>query len=186
VNAHSSNPHYAPTKEYHSEIRKGDFVLIDLWCKKKDENAVYADISRVAVADSQPTEKQKKIFSLVREAQKAATELVIKRCSQRQEIKGYEVDQAARLVIEKAGYGEYFMHRTGHNIHIQDHGPGTHMDSLETYDERPVLPGTCFSIEPGIYLPNEFGVRLEYDVFITKDWKVEVSGGVQDSIVCLL
>lgn len=183
---HSSLPHYCPSREKHREICKGDFVLIDLWCKKKKSNAVYADISRVAIADTQPTTLQKEVFSLVRRAQKEATALVQERCRGSLPLYGYEVDIAARKVIDEAGFGEFFIHRTGHNIHTSDHGPGTHMDSIETWDERPILPRTCFSIEPGIYLPQQFGVRLEYDLFITEKNQVEISGGIQDEIVSLL
>ncbi len=186
VNAHICDPHYVPKRESSSEIRKGDFVLIDLWCKKNGPKDIYADISRVAVADKMPTEEQKQVFFLVRNAQKKATELVKERFLQKKPLKGWEVDQAARQVIEDAGYGAYFVHRTGHNIYIQDHGPGTHMDSIETWDDRPVLAETCFSIEPGIYLPEKFGVRLEYDVFITKDGVLEITGGEQNEITNLL
>ena len=186
VNANSSNPHYCPTKENHQLIQRGDFVLIDLWCKKKTEGSVYADISRVAVVDSKCNKKQQTIFSLVKKAQEAATDLVTDRCSKGIEVRGSEVDMAARLVIEEAGYGKYFIHRTGHNIYTQAHGPGAHLDSLETYDERVLLPGTCFSIEPGVYIPGEFGVRLEYDVYIGLDLSVTVTGGVQEEIRRLL
>lgn len=186
VNANSSNPHYVPTKEEHQEIRKGDFVLIDLWCKKKQQGSIYADICKVAVADSNPTKEQQEIFDLVRLAQKKATDFIIQKSQTGQKILGWEVDKIARDVIEKAGYGKYFVHRTGHNIYEQDHGPGTHLDSIETLDDREIIPETCFSIEPGIYLPGKFGVRLEYDVFLTKEKTVEISGGIQDEIVCLL
>ncbi len=186
VNENSSNPHYIPTKDVHKEIKKGDFVLIDLWCKKKGPRSIYGDICRVGVADEKPTPFQEEIFSIVKKAQEEATRLVKERFQQKKPLKGHEVDQAARNVIEKAGFGEYFIHRTGHNIHIQDHGPGTHIDGLETWDDRPILAKTCFSIEPGIYLPGQFGVRLEYDVFITEEGNVEISGGVQNEIKRLL
>jgi Xaa-Pro aminopeptidase len=186
VNANSSNPHYVPTKEKHQEIRKGDFVLIDLWCKKKNLGSIYADICRVAVADIKPSQEQQDIFMIVRKAQKEATDFVVQKITTGQKLLGYEVDQTARDVIEKAGFGQYFVHRTGHNIYEQDHGPGTHLDSIETFDDREILLETCFSIEPGIYLPGKFGVRLEYDVFLTKDRTIEISGGVQEEIVSLL
>jgi Xaa-Pro aminopeptidase len=99
---------------------------------------------------------------------------------------GWEVDRACREVIEQAGYGGYFIHRTGHNIDETDHGNGAHIDNYETQDRRQLLRGTCFSIEPGIYLPGKFGVRLEYDVFIHPDGLVQISGGIQEQIVCLL
>jgi len=185
VNAHSANPHYAPTAESSSEIKKSDFVLIDLWCKREGEETVYADITRVAVAAKQPTEKQKLIFDIVRRAQETATQLVRDRFSQGVPVYGWEVDQACRDVIEKAGYGKYFIHRTGHNIDINDHGNGAHIDNYETHDDRELMPMTCFSIEPGIYLPGEFGVRLEYDVVIHRDKSIQVTGGTQNEIVTL-
>ncbi len=186
VNAHSADPHYEPIKEKSSEIKKGDFVLIDLWCKKKHPKAIYADICRVAVADTQPTEKQKEIFSIVRTAQKAATEFVASRYAKKESIRGCEVDQVSRKIIEEKGYGKYFTHRTGHNIYTKDHGPGAHIDSLETQDVRELIPRTCFSIEPGIYLPGDFGVRLEYDVFLGDQGKIHINGGFQDEILALL
>lgn len=185
VNENCSDPHYVPTLEKHKEIQEKDFILIDLWAKKKEEGSIYADICRVGVADRSPTDEQKKIFDLVKKAQETATNLVRQRFSHKDSLKGWEVDASARNVIEESGYGKYFVHRTGHNIHTRDHGPGTHMDSLETFDDRRVLAKTCFSIEPGIYLPH-FGVRLEYDVFVTEEGEVEISGGIQHEIKCLL
>jgi Xaa-Pro aminopeptidase len=185
VNAHSSDPHYEPTKEGSSEIKKGDFILIDAWCKKQHPRAIYGDICRVAVAAAKPTEKQAEIFSIVRKAQKAATDFVISRYSKGESVKGYEVDQVSRAIIEEKGYGKHFTHRTGHNIYTSDHGPGAHIDSLETQDLRELIPHTCFSIEPAIYL-TEFGIRLEYDVYLGDNGKVEINGGVQDSVSTLL
>jgi Xaa-Pro dipeptidase len=186
VNANSALPHFEPSREGSSEIKKGDFILIDLWCKKKHPRGVYADICRVAVADTVATEKQKEVFSIVRAAQRAATEFVISRYAKGESLKGYEVDQVSRKWIEEKGYGKYFTSRTGHNIYTNDHGPGAHIDSLETQDLRELIPHTCFSIEPGIYLPGEFGVRLEYDVYLGDQGKVHVNGGFQDSILTLL
>jgi Xaa-Pro dipeptidase len=186
VNGNSSDPHYIPEKDTALEIKEGDFILIDLWCKKNKTGSIYADICRVGVAASKPTKEQEEIFNLVKNAQLKATDLVRERFRERKSVKGWEVDRAARDVIEKAGYEEFFFHRTGHNIYLQDHGPGTHMDSIETFDDREIIPRTCFSIEPGIYLPNNFGVRLEYDVFVTEEGEVEISGGVQSEIKCLL
>lgn len=186
VNAHTADPHYIPVQERAVLIKPGDFVLIDLWCKKNEHEAAYADITRVAVAGQYPTNHQQTVFDIVRRAQKAATELVRTRFAEKKPLRGWEVDQAARDVIDEAGYRDYFIHRTGHNIDVQDHGPGAHMDNYETHDDRLVVPGTCFSIEPGIYLPGEFGVRLEHDVFVHKDGRVQVTGGEQDQIVCLI
>lgn len=185
VNAHSADPHYEPLKQTSSPIRKGDFILIDLWAKEKDEKAIYGDITRVGIAASKPTAKQQEVFAIVRKAQKAAVEMVKSRFAQNKRIDGWEVDEAARAVIRDAGYGAEFIHRTGHNIEMTLHGSGAHMDNLEMHDVRPILRSTCFSIEPGIYLPGEFGVRLEFDLLVHKDGRVEISGGEQDAIVCL-
>ena len=182
VNEHSSDPHYAPSKINSAKIKKEDFILIDLWCKKNVPNAVYGDITRVAVASSNPSPRQQEIFNCVKEAQSKTLAFVKERYERGVPILGFEVDRICRQVIEDAGYGESFLHRTGHNIDEDDHGPGAHIDDLETHDTRKLLPGTCFSIEPGIYLKGEFGVRLEYDVFLHPDGKVIVTGGIQKEI----
>ncbi|MBX7067466.1 MAG: Xaa-Pro peptidase family protein [Parachlamydiales bacterium] len=183
VNAHSADPHYEPRETGSSAIRKGDWILIDLWAKEKD--GVFGDITRVGVADKAPTPKHAQVFQIVREAQKAAANLVKSRFAANKRIEGWEVDDAARSVIRNAGFGEFFTHRTGHSIELSLHGSGAHMDNLEMHDVRPILPGTCFSIEPGIYLPGEFGVRLEFDVLVHHNGHVEISGGEQDKIICL-
>lgn len=186
VNAHSANPHYLPNQEKFEQIRQGDFLLIDLYCRKKKTGAPYADITRVAVVADQPEPRHNEIFEIVRSAQAKALELVKERFQIGEQLKGWEVDKVCRDVIEEAGYGKFFIHRTGHNLDAELHGPGANIDNFETCDDRQILPGTCFTIEPGIYLPGEFGVRLEYDVFIHQDGKVEVNGGVQSEIECLL
>lgn len=183
VNGNAADPHYIPTKEKHSPIKKGDFILIDLWCKKDLPHAVFADITRVGIAAEKPTVKQQEVFSLVRKAQKEGTDLVIKRYREGKEIQGGEVDQLVRKVISDGGYGDYFTHRTGHNIYTVNHGPGANLDAIETDDHRPLIPRTCFSVEPGIYLPGEFGVRLEYDVYIHPDGTVEITLPPQEEIV---
>lgn len=186
VNEHSADPHFEPQIVGSSAIKKGDFVLIDLWCKKKVPGSIYGDITRVGFAGTEPTSRHKEIFSIVRNAQRQATEFVEKRWKSKELIRGFEIDQVCRSVIEKAGYGQYFTHRTGHNIYTDDHGPGAHIDSLETNDVRPLVPQTCFSIEPGIYLPGEFGVRCEYDVYLHPEGTILVTGGSQDAITCFL
>ncbi len=186
VNGHSADPHYEPLKEGSSVIEKGDFVLIDLWAKEKGEGAVYGDLTKVAVAAREATERQKEVFGVVKRAQRAAVALVKERFREKKRVEGWEVDDAARNVIREAGFGDFFLHRTGHNIEVELHGSGAHMDNLEMHDVRPILKGTCFSVEPGIYLAGEFGVRLELDVLVHKDGSVEVTGGEQDEIVCLL
>lgn len=187
VNAHSADPHYSPTSSTASLIKAGDFVLIDLWCKKNTPQAVYADITRVGVIASNPTRRQQEIFNIVKAAREAAMSLLRARLDSGQSIMGWEVDQICRDVITKAGYGEYFTHRTGHNIGERDHGDGANIDNFETQDRRQLLPGTCFSIEPGIYLPGEFGVRLEHDVYLELDGKhLRATGGPQDEIFRVL
>jgi Xaa-Pro dipeptidase len=184
-NAHTADPHYNPTAEKSAAIKKGDFILIDLWCKKKEARAVFADITRVGVADSSPTEKQFTVHQIVRNAQRAATEHLQSEMEFNRMVRGYELDRIARKVIEDAGYGDFFTHRTGHNIYTDLHGPGANLDSLETFDERPLIPRTCFSIEPGIYLPGAFGVRQEYDVYIDENSKIQINGGIQEKITTL-
>lgn len=187
VNAHTANPHYSPSPADSHPIRLNDFILIDLSCKKKDSNAVYADITRVAIAASKPELKQQKIFDIVKEARGAAIALLKARIPCGKKVMGWEVDEVCRKVITDQGYGKYFIHRTGHNIGQTIHGNGANLDNFETEDFRRLLPGTCFSVEPGIYLPDEFGVRLEYDVYLPLDGKsFLITGGIQDNIVCLI
>lgn len=185
VNQNSANPHYAPSESHSAPINSGDFILIDLWCKKNIPDAVYADITRVGVAAPQPTARQKKIFEIVKEARDEATRFIKECHAMGRAVQGWQVDQAARDVIIQAGFGEYFIHRTGHNISEEVHGAGTNLDNLETHDYRELLPGTCCSIEPGIYLPQDFGVRLEYDIYLGFKGECHVTGGVQNEVVCL-
>ena len=175
VNAHSADPHYQPSAERTSPIVKGDFLLIDLWAKQTRPGSVYADITWCGVCSSAPAERQAEVFGIVAAARDAALGLVESRWPDG-EVRGFEVDDAARAVIRAAGYGDFFIHRTGHSIHVSDHGPGANMDNLETHDTRLLLPATGFSIEPGIYLPGDFGVRSEINVALTAT-TVEVTGG---------
>jgi len=182
VNEHAADPHYEPTKENSAKIKKGDFILLDQWCKLDKAEAVYGDITRVAVASDKPSEEQVKVFNIVRKAQKQAIELIQERLKSQKPIQGWEVDRKVRDYIEKQGYGPYFTHRTGHNIEIELHGSGAHLDDLEMHDTRELLPNTCFSIEPGIYLPGKFGVRLELNAIILDNGTLELTGGYQDEI----
>lgn len=177
VNAHSADPHYSPEKSNSKQIHPGDFILLDLWCKKDHPDAIYADIARVGVL-GKPTARQQEIFEIV----KKAREMAISFISSKKSIQAWEVDQQCRDYITKAGYGEFFIHRTGHNIGKEVHGPGANLDNFETHDFRELLPGTCFSVEPGIYLPQEFGVRLEYDVYLTPTREIQITGGIQEKI----
>jgi Xaa-Pro dipeptidase len=185
VNENTSNPHYSPPEFNSASIQPGDFILIDLWCKKKSPGSVYADITRVAVAASQPTAQQKEIFNIVKDARDAATHFIKENYAKGNHIQGWQADQVARDVITKAGYGDYFIHRTGHNIGEEVHGAGANLDNLETHDYRELLAGTCCSIEPGIYLPKEFGIRLEYDIFLGAKGECTVTGGIQTEITCM-
>lgn len=176
ANENSANPHYTPSKQKNKKIKKGDFVLIDLWAKQNKEDAVWADITWVGFVGNSVPDKYKNIFNVVAEARDAAFNLVDSRFKQGKVVRGFEVDAASRKVIEDARYGKYFIHRTGHSITTDLHGSGAHIDNFETKDERLLLPSTSFSVEPGIYLPGKFGVRTEIDVFITKDRKVIFTG----------
>jgi Xaa-Pro aminopeptidase len=186
VNAHSGDPHYEPKAGADAPILEGDFVLIDLWAKCKKPRAVYSDLTRVAFVGREVPARYQEIFAIVAAARDAAIAKVKSSFAAKQVLKGWEVDHACRQVIEKAGYGEYFVHRTGHSIGQEVHGNGANMDGFETREERRVMPRTCFSVEPGIYLP-EFGVRSEVDVFVDVEGKVHVTGGEpQTSVLALL
>lgn len=185
INAHSADPHYQPQKRGSLPISSQDFILLDLWCKKAEPHSVYADITRVGVAAAHPTAKQLEIFHHVKQARDQATEFIKSRYEQTLPIQAWEVDQICRNAIVEAGYGDYFVHRTGHNIGEELHGPGANLDNFETHDFRFLLPGTCFSVEPGIYLPNEFGVRLEYDIYLDPSGEIKITGGIQKQLVCL-
>jgi Xaa-Pro aminopeptidase len=148
-------------------------------------HAVYADITRVGIAAPQPTSRQKEIFNIVKRARDVATIMIKERYENQNPIQGWQVDQACRNFIQEVGFGDYFIHRTGHNIGEEVHGPGANLDNLETHDFRQLLPGTAFSIEPGIYLPQEFGVRLEYDIYLDPVGQIRITGGIQEELVCL-
>jgi Xaa-Pro aminopeptidase len=186
VGPHSGDPHYSPGPDGDGVIKEADFVLIDLWAKLDRPRAVYSDLTWTAFVGREVPERYTKIFQIVARARDAAIAKVQEAFRAKTPLQGWQVDQAARDVIEQAGYGQYFVHRTGHSIGQETHGNGANMDNLETREERRVLPRTCFSIEPGIYLP-EFGVRSEVNVFIDKEEKVHVTGGApQTEVVALL
>jgi Xaa-Pro aminopeptidase len=176
VGPHSGDPHYETTPASNAPIRKGDFVLIDLWAKLDQPRSVYADYTRVAYVGETVPEQYTKIFAIVAAARDAGIKCVTDAFAANEPLLGWQIDAATRAVIEKAGYGEQFTHRTGHNIGQEVHGNGAHIDGLETREDRRIIRRTCFSIEPGIYLP-EFGVRSEVDVYIDGAGTVHVTGG---------
>jgi Xaa-Pro dipeptidase len=181
ANANSSDSHYEPTAEKSAPIREGDFVLIDIWGRLEKAGSVFYDITWTGVVGREPTEREQLVFETVRNARDAAIDAVSRAFAEGRSIRGFEADDAARGVIAAAGFGEYFTHRTGHNIAQELHGAGAHLDNLETHDERLLLPNTCFSVEPGIYLP-EFGVRSEVDM-LTAPGKAWVTGRIQRELV---
>ena len=181
VNRNCSDSHYEPTADRTSEIKEGDFLLIDIWGRVDDADSIFYDITWTGVVGREPTEREQQVFETVRNARDAAISAVEKAFAMDLPIRGFEADHAARAVIRDAGFAEYFTHRTGHNIAHEIHGPGAHLDNLETHDTREILPNTCFSVEPGIYLP-EFGIRSEVDM-LTAPGKAWVTGKIQRELV---
>jgi Xaa-Pro aminopeptidase len=184
VNQNASDPHYGPTRESSATIKEGDLLLLDVWGKQKTPGSVYYDITWVGYLGAKVPEKYAKVFGVVREARDAAVDLIEKSVKAGKPLQGWQVDQTARRIIEKAGYGKYFFHRTGHNIGQAVHGNGVNMDGLETHDARHLIAHTCNSVEPGIYLP-EFGIRSEVDVYIDEK-DARVTGAMQNEILPLL
>jgi Xaa-Pro aminopeptidase len=181
VNANCSDSHYEPTAEFSSPIREGDFLLIDIWAKSEKPGSIYYDITWTGVVGREPTATEQHVFETVVKARDAAISAVESAFAEGRAIRGFEADDAARGVIQAAGFGEFFTHRTGHNIATEIHGSGAHLDNLETHDERRLLANTCFSVEPGIYLP-EFGVRSEIDM-LTAPGKAWVTGRMQRELM---
>ena len=165
---------------------RGDFVLLDLWAKEHGEHSIYADFTWVAFVGEEVPDEHAKIFSIVANARDAAVELVRNRVADQQPVSGREADRAARAVIEAAGFGERFLHRTGHSIGREVHGTGANLDSLETEDHRMLIRNTCFSVEPGIYLPGRFGVRSELDMYIENGVANISADAVQREVVPIL
>ena len=180
VNAHSGDPHYEPTSATSAPIRQGDFVLLDIWAKCDEPDGVYYDITWTGVVGT-PSDKQNEVFAIVRDARDVGIRTVQQAFDAKKNLHGWEVDQAVREFINGKGYGPYFIHRTGHSIGRDIHANGANLDNLETKDDRDILPNTCFSVEPGIYLP-EFGVRSEINMMI-RNGKGEVTGRVQNELV---
>ncbi len=184
VNRNASDPHYGPSREKSSTITAGDLLLLDVWGKQKTPGSVYYDITWTGYLGAKVPDKYAKVFKVVREARDRGVNLILESIKAGKPLQGWQVDDATRAVVEKAGYGKYFFHRTGHNIGQAVHGNGVNIDGLETRDERHLIPGTCNSVEPGIYLPD-FGIRSEVDVYIGER-EARVTGAVQTEILPLL
>jgi Xaa-Pro dipeptidase len=181
VNANSSDSHYEPTSASSRPINKGDFLLIDIWGRLDRPDACFYDITWTGVVGREPSDREHQVFSLVAQARDAAIKTVQEAFATGKPLAGWQADDAARSVIRNAGFGEYFTHRTGHSISTETHGNGANLDNLETHDERLILPYTCFSVEPGIYLP-EFGVRSEVNM-LTEPGRAVVTGLIQTELV---
>jgi Xaa-Pro aminopeptidase len=185
VGPHSGDPHYEPVAGKDGVIGAGDFVLIDLWAKMDRPRSVYSDLTRVGFVGRTVPSRYGEIFQIVAAARDAAICCVRDAYAAGRPLAGWEVDAACRRIIDKAGYGDHFIHRTGHNIGQEVHGNGAHMDNLETHEERLVLPRTCFSIEPGLYF-DDFGIRSEVNVFVDRLRTVHVTGGLQTEVSPIL
>jgi Xaa-Pro aminopeptidase len=179
----AGNPHYLPTEKQNRPIRPNELLLVDLWGKLDTRGAVFADITWVAFTGARVPDDMAKAFAVIREARDAAIALVEDAARAGREVRGFEVDRAARTVIEQAGYGAYLWHRTGHSLGETVHGNGAHLDDYETHDERRLLPGTGFTIEPGVYF-DHFGVRTEINMVWGPNGP-EVTGPRQHEIVAL-
>ncbi len=181
VNAHASDPHYEPSAERAAHIQCGDVVLIDLFARLVQPGSIFYDITWTGFCGDTIPDRVQNIFEIVRDARKKATDLVIRKIASGERLAGFEVDDAARGHIESHGLGEYFFHRTGHSIATEIHGTGANMDNLESHDERQILAGSCFSVEPGIYL-SEFGIRSEVNMYVG-DGFAKVTGEQQEQLV---
>jgi len=180
VNAHAGDPHYEPLPWNSSPIRRGDLVLLDMWARFEKPGSVYYDITWTGVC-GEPSERVRKVFEIVRDARDAAVQKVADAVAKVVEIRGFEVDDAARSYIASQGFGDQFVHRTGHSIGEEVHSTGANMDNLETHDDRRILSGALFSVEPGIYL-EDFGIRSEVNVFVRPDSAI-VTGQIQRELV---
>lgn len=186
VNEHSGSPHYQPTATQHSEIREGDFVLLDIWAKaKRPEDAVYADITWTGFVGESVPAKYKEIFDIVAGGRDAAVAFLKDAVAKKKTVHGWEVDDVTRKYISEKGYGKYFVHRTGHSIGLEVHANGANIDNLETRDERKIVPRTCFSIEPGVYL-EEFGIRSEIDVYVSETEVIIGGQPIQTEVIPMM
>jgi Xaa-Pro aminopeptidase len=184
VNENMSDPHYEPTEGHSKPIQKGDAVLIDMWAKLDKPKAVFYDITWTGFCGAAPPPKLQNIFDVVTGARDQAIQRVQSAIAKKEALRGFEVDDAARGYIREQGFDQYFVHRTGHSIGEEVHGTSANIDNLETHDDRKIIPGTCFSIEPGVYLP-EFGIRSEVNVYVG-EYEARVTGEIQQKLVSIL
>ena len=185
INQHSADPHYQPDATHNLPMKAGDFLLLDIWAKQRVPRAVYDDITWTGYIGKAVPREFAAIFDVVREGRDAAIQAV-QRAYPRQTLYGWQVDDAARESITRAGYGGEFLHRTGHSIHLEDHGNGANIDNLETQDNRRLMRGTCFSIEPGVYLKGKFGVRSEVNVYLAEDQAIVTGPPIQTYVIPIL
>ncbi|MCB0256084.1 MAG: M24 family metallopeptidase, partial [Anaerolineae bacterium] len=186
VNGHAADPHYGPTPERNAAIKRGDFLLLDLWAKELEPDAVYADITWVGLCTDAVPQRYQHICDIVATGRDAALAYIEGEMAAGRLARGCDADDACRRVIEEAGYGDYILHRTGHSLGTDGHGNGANLDNLETNDTRQLMPGTAFTIEPGIYLPGDFGVRLEIDVYVHETGIEVTTLPLQHEIIPLL
>ena len=186
INEHPADPHFEPKPGEGNYIFKpGDTVLIDLWAKLDQPGSIYYDVTWCGYVGTNPPEKYLEIFNTVRDARKAAVNFVRKKFANGEACFGWEVDDACRNVVIERGYGDYFIHRTGHSIGINVHGNGVNIDNLETKDERQLVPGICFSVVPGTYIQDDMAARSEINVFIKLDGEVVVYGDEQEDLILI-
>jgi Xaa-Pro dipeptidase len=185
ANQNSGNPHYTPSQENNSPIYPGSLIQLDIWAKENNDNAIYADISWVGYVGNVVPDEQMKIFNIIKTARDRAVDFIDISIKSNKIIYGWQVDDIARNIINDAGYGSYFLHRTGHSIGRDLHANGVNIDNLETKDERKIIPGTCFSIEPGIYF-SKYGMRTEIDVYVDENGAHVFTQPVQENIVAIL
>ena len=186
TNEHPADPHFESLPSNTRPFKRGDTVLIDLWAKLKEPRSIYYDITWVGYIGDAPPAKYQEIFTIAKKARDAAIQFVKEKFAKGQLCYGWQVDDACRAVVKKAGYGKYFVHRTGHSIGEETHGNGVNIDNLETRDDRELMRGCCFSVEPGIYLEGEMAVRTEINMFIRHDGVPEVTGEMQQELVKIM
>ena len=184
INSHAANPHFECTQNDNYEIKKGDRILIDLWAKEDHPDGVYYDITWCGYLGKMPPQNYKKMFETVVQARNLSKNFIIEELEKEEKVFGWQVDDLCRKFLLEKGYGKYFTHRTGHSIDSKVHGSGVNLDNFETKDQREIIPGMCFSIEPGIY-KNNIGVRSEINVFINKNRKVITIGEEQENLILL-